>query len=182
MNNTINLLLHEDLDQPKQSSSVRNLRRIAVGLLGGTFVTSFVLFLLVIFSPLGSLQQEKKQLTAKLLVSTDTTQKLINILHTNDRLESLVQLIAKRPAYESMLVTLEGQLPEGAIVSGVKLNNKSIIFEITSDSLGVLDTFVTNILQLHSVNTKLFRAISLTNLAYNQAQSRYTLALNLTSL
>ncbi|CAN5157302.1 hypothetical protein BH11PAT1_BH11PAT1_3100 [soil metagenome] len=177
MNDTINLLVHDDTPKPSETKGLKALRGIALGSFVVTLLVSFAFLLLIIFSPLPGLTDQKDT-----LVKQVSGEKFISMLSLSDRLTTISAVIAKRPPYEILLEKLQSQIPEGATMHTIKMDGNAVSFGISSSSLEFLDTFIANIKSLNKQGTKVYRTLSLTNLTYNNQQNTYLLTIDMTSL
>lgn len=170
----INLLGTKKEIAVKNLPKIRLLRRIAVILLVSISAISVILFLLILFSPLPSLQREEKQAINELSASHPDIAKMLLV---EDRLESSKSIIAHRSTYEKDLLKVMDNMPDGIVITGMEMKKKEISLRVTSNSLALLDTFITGL--VHATREKKeFSDVTLVNLQSSDQSNTYLMTIN----
>jgi Tfp pilus assembly protein PilN len=176
MNNDINLLVKNQQAEHEGSKGLRLLRKISLVSLAGVLLSSFLLFLLTVLSPLPRLQQEEQSVQNDLSKYHTGMYKLAII---NDRVKNISGVVSDRKHFDKNIEVIKEQVPEGGTIDSVKMSDKNMSFGILSDSLEPLDKFLQNLDGLNQ-HKKLFKTILLSSLFYNIQSGKYSLLVDMT--
>ncbi|HUD44201.1 MAG TPA: hypothetical protein VMR41_01530 [Patescibacteria group bacterium] len=91
-----------------------------------------IMFLLVIFSPLSSLQQEKTSLLAS---NTALQQKAEKIDFIENRIKLAQDFLNKREMYDGVLSELTSSLPSDLTIGSLQFTQKNVVLSISGNSL-----------------------------------------------
>lgn len=171
MNDQVNLL-----DRKAKHASPLTKKRAIFHLfaVGSLFVFAFfsiVLFILIALSPLPSLQEREKTETRRLSFFKDL---ILKINLTKDRINNVDKILSERPTYAKSLQIIKSIIPPEAAIKEIHLNDKTLTFTISSNSLIPLDTFL-NSLKIEGEKEERFKKITIVTLEQNFDKREYIL-------
>lgn len=140
MSNEINLLFNKKQAKNSQlASRVKILRFFAVGMLCLVSLFSIVLFLLVLSSPLPSLNKQKDTLVASLSKSHEV---ILQQTLLSTRLNEADKIIKNRSDFSSLIALFEKGLPEDAVIEQVSVEKKIVNFTFSAKNLNDITTYL----------------------------------------
>lgn len=179
MNNAINLLPKtKETKTVHHSSRIKVVRALAMGSLFLVVIFSIVLFILVNFSPLPSLQEEEQE---RLTEFSRSRPKMAKIVLMNDRLGDISKILKKRTYYNLAIDQMQAELPVDARIDMLKIDKQAISVTVTSGSLLSLENFLENISKL-TEQKKFIGQLTLSKLTANTQNAQYSLSLDMTLL
>lgn len=178
MNKGINLLPSKQKQHASGKLFVQILRYTAVGFMFVVTVSSLVVFILKIQTPLTHLQSEEKILHANL--SSLNTRK-VKYFVLNDRLKNISSLISKRSHLEEVLNVLHAQIPGGVSLDSLRVDTTSLTLVASSPSLATLGTTLDKLVEV-GTSQKLLKKITLDTLIFDSKRGVYTLTFRSTLL
>lgn len=179
MSKGINLLGAEQRISVKIGSrKLKLLRAAGVWLLFGISAASIALFLLIALSPLPTLQKQEQDALNKLSAYHPDVAKLLLV---EDRLKGSEAILAKRTDFDLTLDKIKEKMPEGASITGLKMDSKEISVTVTSSSLASLDTFLNNLIAAVEAKED-FSKITLTRFLSSGVNTTYTLTITVVTL
>lgn len=165
MKNEINLL-HTKAKSPLGSlaSKVNILRTIAVFLLFLVSLLSVAFFFLVLVSPLPSLRREENAKKASLRTLYG---KITNLYIINDRTSAFTSVITNRGNIDTVISVLLDNLPAEVTVQALKISEKEIFIDISSNSLIAIQSYIDALVQTNT-EKKTFSSILQSDLTVSQ--------------
>ena len=172
MNDEINLLSGKKSGQNTMLfKQAQVLRLAAIVILFSVSVISFMLFILIAFSPLPRLQREEQDLLAS-LTGTSNGEKLSKYYSTQNRLSDVSALLKKRTDLVAISNALRSNLSEDASIDILKVEGKTVYMTVTGPTLDSIDASIVK-LQGAEKNTKLFKDFSISRINYNTGSGSY---------
>ncbi|HZE87752.1 MAG TPA: PilN domain-containing protein [Methylomirabilota bacterium] len=179
MNRSINLLgTKSQVPLAPAPRKLRILRLSAVVLLFGISAASISLFFLIAFSPLPTLQKQEQ---TDLTTLAGYHQNIVKLLLINDRLQTSALLLHKRTNYDQILDRLRSRMPSGLTITAMSMTKDNISVTVTSTSLALLDTFITNLMDAVTAK-KDFAQVTLTNLFTESDTHTFNLTISVVML
>ncbi|HSX08908.1 MAG TPA: hypothetical protein VLF93_02035 [Candidatus Saccharimonadales bacterium] len=179
MNEGINLL-----EPNKKTTSTEFIKRlqlmraVVVSLLFIVSVSSIILFILVILSPLPALKKQEQSLQETLALSRNDIVKYDLI---KERTTSISKFLANRPKLDEEIGLIESKLTGGTAVTQIKIDTGGTTITVESNSLQDLDNFVNGMIDLVQ-QKKEFSKATMMDLTSNQNNGKYEMTILLTSL
>lgn len=175
MNEEINLLKNKKISASPLLGRLFALRAASLSILFGVSFFSISLFILIALSPLPRLQDQESSEVQKVTLFHP---KMAKILLTKERLVHINTVLQTRPLYHELLEQVTQQLSGDTSIDTVKLEATKLTISASSQSLGNVESFITNIQELNS-QKKYFGKISLVNLYLNTESARYIVILEM---
>lgn len=174
MSNDINLLLHKPITLSKSfTRRVKLIRLVALLLLFTVPTGTIILFLLIFFSPLPSLQQKEKDL---LTSANIIRQKTASVAFINERVMNSVQFIAPRSIYRKALQESISSLPSGVTINTLDMESDKMTLIAVSPSLSLLKTYQGNLTGIQGAG-QVLHAIKFQSVMLTQSEAMYQMTL-----
>ncbi len=179
MNNGINLLNYKSKKEVKiNTTSHKKLRFAAVGLLFTVSAVSVMIFVLIAFSPLPELN---KQYNFASFTLSKSTSDIVRLGLVNERADTIKKIIDTRPQYDKILEDLQKKLPNGVNVETIKVKNKDVALEVSSDSLSKIDDFLIKLSKDDYTSIKL-SDISLSKFSLDAEKNKFVVIVDINTL
>ncbi len=180
MSKGINLLINKKQRtiSPLLFDRLRLTRLFAIGLLFLIGSVAIILFLLISISPLPGLRKQEAYTLTNIAAYHLNIGELIL---THDRLKNISDVIEKRTYYDKKINVIENNLPEGITIKTLKMADKTIFIEGTSNSLESINTFFDNLL-VSTGRNKEFTSVDMLSLSFDKDKQSFTFQLNLATL
>lgn len=177
MNKGINLLA--DKRDFKSFSRERDRLKIfrfgAVGLLFAVSISSMIVSILIVFSPLPQLAKQEQEARDKLAALRFDIMKLVFI---NERGDSIRKILNKRPAYDKKIEIIKSKVPAGVTLDGLTISKKLYSFKFSSTDLALLDELLNNIMAITGKGRDFFR-IYLEELSIDGEGKKFVITIDL---
>jgi hypothetical protein len=148
MNEGINLLASTKKPKAVEPANIRIVRWIGLSILFVIAGAAIVLFILISFSRLPSLQKEEKELVAEL--SQYRTQ-VASLTVVSQRAKDLKKFLTSRKDYPEMVNLANSLLREDATLVSFESDTNKLSLTFASTSLASLDSIINN---LNAINAK----------------------------
>jgi hypothetical protein len=178
MSNEINLLRGSKSHKNTLLNKLSVIRMFSLSFLFLVSFSSIVLFISIALSPLPSLQKRETDEAKSLSLFNE---KIVKILLTKERVANITKILKNRPVYTETLRHITAQVPSDLAIDSVKIVGSKIEMNISSSSLGNLDTVTENIKEMN-LKEKRFRKIILTGLTLDSNSSRYVVSFELDAI
>lgn len=174
MNKTINLLQKKQLPDKQHSLSVK-MKRIAVSLFVLTTGAAILLLILTFTFRMSSLthKEEKETLATKLSLAKTKAARYILI---KDRMSAITHLLAGRYPWDTVLMTIQSQLPDDVVITNMESEDKSLSVSLSSASLLSLNSTIAHITSLLQ-QKKIFAKVTIDSVAIGEESGLYTLSI-----
>jgi len=177
MNNNINLILSKEGQSLKKKKKIKLLNTIALGLLLVVAAVSVVLFLLNTLNPLSSIKKDQLATINNITFLNERSGKLVIV---NDRLKNISEINNKRKKFSSTIDYLISQMGNLKI-NFLELDNKSISFSVSSNSLLEENQFLQKLIEKSS-KKEMIKDLMIDSLTVNEKTGLYLLTLRATVL
>lgn len=177
MNSNINLILSKEGQSFKKKKRIKLLNSIALGLLLVVAAVSVVLFILNTLNPLSSIKKDQLATINNIATLKERSGKLVMV---NDRLKNISEINQKRKIFSSLidyLISLLGDLK----INFLEIDNKSISFSVTSNSLLEENQFLQKLIEKSS-KKEMIKDLMIDSLTVNEKTGLYLLTLRATVL
>lgn len=154
---------------------LRILRFGAMAILFIVGVSSVILSILIVFSPLPRLQDDEQKARRDLSAYRIDINKLAFI---NDRGDGIRQILKKRSYYDKKLDAIKNKLPAGVTLDGLTIVKKSYTLKFSSNNLASLDEFLNSIVTVTGGGREFLR-VYLTSLSVDEDKNRFVLIVDL---
>ncbi len=151
------------------------MRLSAMGLLFIVGVSSVILSILIVFSPLPRLQEDEQKAKTNLATYKIEINKIAFI---NDRGDGIRQILKKRPYYDKKLDVIKNKLPVDVTLDGLTIENKTYTLRFSSNNLASLDQFIDSVVSATGVGKEFLR-VYLTSLSVDEDKNRFVLIVDL---
>ncbi len=175
----INLLSDRRINKPSHLIGKRPkiLRTIALSLLFGIGISTMILYIMIIFSPLPQLRKEEQKARDDLSAYQLEMSKLVFI---NNRTDDIRQIFNKREKIDKNLGSVQNITPADIDLDGITIVKKNYTFKFSSNNLASMDKLINSIVGL-SGKAGDFSRVHLTSLSIDQERHKYILVVDLLS-
>jgi Tfp pilus assembly protein PilN len=174
----INLLPKKQSINLETEKAAVLLRRISIGVLSLTVLSTIVLFILVIQSPLNKIKQQENDLLTKL---TDYKVQLSRNVIIKERLISIENILRQRTHFEKYVAAILSKLPQGVSLSSLDVTENTIQLTGNSSSLSAANTFIDALVSMQK-NKELIQSVVLKSFAVDQDSGKYFFSVAITLL
>lgn len=170
MSTEINLAINRNKTSSFLSTvKVKKIRLFALTFLFVVGGLSAVLFLIIASSPLQSLRQQEQEAASTLNANQAKFGKYLLI---KNQLASIQSLLDTRPNLSASIDIFISLIPAEITVSSVAVTEKTLAFDVTTQSLSAIETFFTKIHE-KVANNEVPSSISTSPIAYNPTSGQY---------
>ncbi len=178
MNNGINLISSKHAALERQARIVRIFNRIAYSSLGIVAIGAVGLFFLNFYSPLPKLEAQQQATTQQLLSQKE---KIAKLLLLRNRLQNITTLFQHSTSLDKTLTAIALNTPGDVSVDTLGIDETGVNLIVTSPSLLSINSFL-DFLKSQVDKKSLFKKITISSLAVDVANGRYSLAVSATPL
>lgn len=165
MSNDINLFQRTSVSVSKSlPQQFRLIRIVALFLLFIVPTGTIILFLLIFFSPIKSLQEQEGVELAK---ANSLQTQVANTLFINDRSLASAQFMSNRSIYRKALQEITTQAPTDVSLNTITMQDTSVNLSVSSSSLDSLRIFQANLLAVPPA-TQALTSIAFQTIALSQ--------------
>ncbi len=145
MNKGINLLKAKQYRFNVPSDRLGRLRVLAIGSLFIVSVTSIIILILIVLSPLPQLKRQEQD--AKSLLSR-SHKDIAKFLFVNKRADTIGDIFLKQKNYSKTIEALQANIPNGVEIVEFKITKDNLSFTFSSKSLKLTDLLINNVTKL----------------------------------
>ncbi len=179
MNNGINLLNYKNKEEVKSAATVHKKIRVAsIVLLFTVSAFSVMIFILIALSPLPELN---KQYNFASFTLSQSVSDVVRLGLVNERADTIKNIIDKRPQYDKVLEDVQKKLPDGVTVEKIRIKEKDINLEVSSDSLSEVDDFLNKLSKDDNTSIKLSR-VMLSKLTIENEDNKFVISIDINIL
>lgn len=150
----------------------------AIGLLFIVSVSSVTLFILISLSPLPELKRQEQGLRNTLAQSSEDMAKLALL---DERTGAIADLLEQRTSYDKTIELLQNKLPSNAAISSIRVDQKTLVVTVESNSLQSLDTFLNGMIG-YVQGKEAFSQVTMTSLSTDAETNGYSLTVSMVML
>lgn len=175
MSETINLLL-TNANKKNITREERDVQRVTVAAFGFLIVVgiiSIILLILTLQSPLAEIKKEQTSLSGKIASSQESAATLFFL---QDRVKNISQIINKRQDIIEKLDSVIKEATNDISITGVKIDDKSLLVDFSSDSLASLDNFIKKAV-IASIDKNQYKKFTLGDIKLAQQADGYTVSI-----
>lgn len=172
MNNDINLLPTTGKNVG-QEIHLQRYKSIAFTILTITILTSVGIFLLSFDPTLSIIKKQENQVRTNLVYSQNKIGKYFFI---KDRLKEIKTVLDKRTTYDTVITTIQAQMPNDISIDNVSISQKKMMISLSSTSLSSINTFLDKITDLF-VQKNVFKTLTINNITVDEKAGKYSLSL-----
>lgn len=169
----INLVSKQKERITKLKKRVKLLRIIAFFCLIFVFTSSIFVFFIKLSSPLLSLQNQEKTLSANI---DSSKQKIAKLFIVNDRLQNIESLLSKRANFNGTINAIVQQKPVDLSMTSLTVNKKNVSIKASSMSLTAINNFMDSLV-VFAADKKMFNKITLENLSIDTEANQYVFSI-----
>ncbi len=172
------------LDPNKKNENLLPAKRMqfmnyfAIGLLFIVSVSSVTLFILISLSPLPELKRQEQGLRNTLAQSSEDMAKLALL---DERTGAIADLLEQRTSYDKTIELLQNKLPSNAAISSIRVDQKTLVVTVESNSLQSLDTFLNGMIG-YVQGKEAFSQVTMTSLSTDAETNGYSLTVSMVML
>lgn len=170
MKTEINLLSASQVQASRGDKELVLLRIVSIASVIFAGISSVIIFLIVAqFSP-AKIQKEQAGVIQQISAQRE---KQAGIILVSNRAKDLVKITEKRSRYKEVLEVVISKIPPGTTVNTMSLGEENIEVSVSSNSLIMLDQFISNFLELASTKN-IIDSLTIENLSFAPDQGLYT--------
>lgn len=173
MSEGINLLLNKNKNTRKNQEIIKVLRITSIVLLFLVAISSVVVFLLKLQSPLTNLQNEERDVLSSISVLHP---KVARLFLVSDRIKNISEIISKRPDFEKRIAIILKAVPNDVSLSAFNIDNKNVSITASSTSLSSIGQMLDSLVAMVT-NKELFSKINLQGLTVDGTNGSYKVSI-----
>jgi len=175
MSKEINLITRKEKNISPTNKRIVIFRYISYGTLFLVALCSVGILILKAMLPTSQLAQAETQARSQLNAKS---QDGLQLVYTKERLDTIDEILEKRPNVTGIIDAIMGQNPNNLTVSTLNLDTKKIVFNISSTDANLLRDYLTNLVDKTRTN-KSFSKVTLESFGIETKAGKYSASLTL---
>ncbi|MBP9719295.1 MAG: hypothetical protein KBD46_02405 [Candidatus Levybacteria bacterium] len=174
----INLLPKKEGINLENDQTAIVFRRISLGFLSVTAITSIILFIIIIQSPLTKVRQQELALFSE--IERYKIQMSRNVI-INERLISISNLLKKRNQFQIYISGVLDVVPSSVVVTTLTIDEKTMLMTANTTSLSAVNQFFDAVTNMQK-EKRLVKSVILQSFSFQQDTGKYNSTLKITFL
>jgi len=173
MSSDINLLIKEDVKLLKHKKRVKMFRAVVLGSLVMVLMISGAIYTLNQRFSSSSIKKDQDSFLNQILNFRKKEAKLTIV---NNRINNISNVLDKRIDSYRIVSTLLGKVPDGISVDNLEFSEKTIVINVSSETLRPIDDFINNLIDM-AERKEIINALILNSLDVSEV-GEYSVSIN----